>query len=65
MIHFQSKREVGDVIYYLVKYKDYKKLWWEPEENLTGCAEIVENFYLEEKVVWLEMASYDDCHFEK
>eukprot|EP00088_Acartia_fossae_P070901 TRINITY_DN9604_c0_g1_i13.p1 TRINITY_DN9604_c0_g1~~TRINITY_DN9604_c0_g1_i13.p1 ORF type:complete len:509 (-),score=155.29 TRINITY_DN9604_c0_g1_i13:244-1770(-) len=48
--YIKSKREVGDVIYYLVKYKDYKKLWWEPEENLTGCAEIVENFYLEEKV---------------
>lgn len=48
--YIKSKKEVGDTIFYLVKYKDYKKLWWEPEENLTGCNELVENFYLEEKI---------------
>jgi len=48
--YIKSKKEVGDTIYYQVKYRDFKKLWWEPEENLTGCNELVENFYLEEKI---------------
>lgn len=48
--YIKSKKEVGDTIFYQVKYRDFKKLWWEPEENLTGCSELVENFYLEEKI---------------
>jgi len=46
----KAKKEVNDEVFYQVKFKGYKKLWWEPEENVVGCQDLIENFYLEEKL---------------
>ena len=42
---------VADKAWYQVKFENWKKLSWEPEENLTGCQDVIDNFMLEEKVV--------------
>jgi len=41
---------VADKAWYQVKFENWKKLSWEPEENLTGCQDVIDNFMLEEKV---------------
>merc|ERR1719244_1279983 len=35
--------------FYLVKFEGYSKCNWEPEENLDGCQDAIENFLIEEK----------------
>jgi len=35
--------------WYLVKWEKSTKNTWEPEENLTGCQDIIDNFLIEEK----------------
>jgi len=46
----KAKKEVNEEVFYQVKFKGYKKLCWEPEENVVGCQDLIENFYLEEKI---------------
>jgi len=35
--------------WYQVKWEDWAKTTWEPEENLQGCQEAIDNFLVEEK----------------
>jgi len=35
--------------WYQVKWEDWPKTTWEPEENLQGCQEAIDNFLVEEK----------------
>jgi len=47
MIKGMKVRE--DKTWYLVKWEKSSKNTWEPEENLTGCQDIIDNFLIEEK----------------
>eukprot|EP00091_Calanus_sinicus_P003857 TRINITY_DN14020_c0_g1_i1.p1 TRINITY_DN14020_c0_g1~~TRINITY_DN14020_c0_g1_i1.p1 ORF type:complete len:171 (+),score=47.01 TRINITY_DN14020_c0_g1_i1:470-982(+) len=47
MIKGMKVRE--DKTWYLVKWEKSPKNTWEPEENLTGCQDIIDNFLIEEK----------------
>merc|ERR1711862_63717 len=47
MIKGMKVRE--DKTWYLVKWEKSTKNTWEPEENLTGCQDIIDNFLIEEK----------------
>jgi len=47
MIKGMKVRE--DKTWYLVKWEGSSKTTWEPEENLTGCQDIIDNFLIEEK----------------
>jgi len=47
MIKGMKVRE--DKTWYLVKWEGSAKNTWEPEENLTGCQDIIDNFLIEEK----------------
>jgi len=38
-----------DKTWYQVKWEGSEKMTWEPEENLAGCQEVIDNFLLEEK----------------
>merc|ERR1711915_869822 len=38
-----------DKTWYLVKWEKYSKCTWEPEENLSTCQDIIDNFLIEEK----------------
>jgi len=38
-----------DKTYYQVKWEGSSKLTWEPEENLDGCDDAIDNFLIEEK----------------
>jgi len=46
----KAMKTVGDKTWYNVMYEKAKKGHWEPEENLDGCREIIDNFLMEEKV---------------
>lgn len=47
MIKGMKVRE--DKTWYLVKWEKSSKCTWEPEENLSGCQDIIDNFLIEEK----------------
>jgi len=47
MIKGMKVRE--DKTWYFVKWEGSTKCTWEPEENLTGCQDIIDNFLIEEK----------------
>merc|ERR1712025_153112 len=47
MIKGMKVRE--DKTWYLVKWEKSTKNTWEPEENLTGCQDAIDNFLVEEK----------------
>lgn len=38
-----------DKTWYQVKWEGSAKMTWEPEENLAGCQEVIDNFLVEEK----------------
>ena len=40
---------VGEETYYKVKWIGSKKETWEPEENMIGCQDAIDNFLVEEK----------------
>ena len=42
------RREKDDKTFYLIKWVDWPKLTWEPEENLDGCQDLIDA-YLEEE----------------
>ena len=42
-------RVKGDKTMYLVKWVGWAKTNWEPEENLGGCQDLIDNFLIEEK----------------
>ena len=46
----QAMRVVDDKTYYQVKFDGWKKLYWEPEEHLDTCQDLIDNFIIEEKV---------------
>jgi len=46
----KARKVVNDATWYQVKFQGWKKPSWEPEENLTGCQDMIDNFLLEEKV---------------
>jgi len=46
----KAMKVVDDKTWYQVKFDGWKKPSWEPEENLTTCQDMIENFILEEKV---------------
>jgi hypothetical protein len=37
--------------FYCEQFENWAKPSWEPEENLTGCQDAIDNFLLEEKVI--------------
>ena len=37
------------MIFFQVKWDGWPKTTWEPEENLQGCQEAIDNFLVEEK----------------
>jgi len=45
----KGMKVVEDKAFYLVKWYDYNKATWEPEENLGGCQDLIDNFLIEEK----------------
>lgn len=45
----KGMKEIEDKAFYLVKWYDYHKTTWEPEENLGGCQDLIDNFLIEEK----------------
>ena len=36
-------------IWYLVKWKGFSKCTWEPEENVAGCEDFIDNFLIKEE----------------
>ena len=40
---------MGEETYYKVKWIGSKKETWEPEENMIGCQDAIDNFLVEEK----------------
>merc|ERR1740129_1919573 len=46
----KAMKTIGDKTWYQVMYENTKKGHWEPEENLEGCRELIDNFLMEEKV---------------
>ena len=45
----KGMKVVEDKAFYLVKWHNYNKATWEPEENLGGCQDLIDNFLIEEK----------------
>jgi len=45
----KAMKVVEDKAFYLVKWYNYNKATWEPEENLGGCQDLIDNFLIEEK----------------
>ena len=45
-----AKKEVAGELYYQVKFKGWPKLYWEPEENVNGCQDLIYLFEQEEEV---------------
>jgi len=45
----KSMKVVEDKAFYLVKWYNFSKATWEPEENLGGCQDLIDNFLIEEK----------------
>ena len=45
----KGMREKEDKTWYLVKWVGWAKTNWEPEENLGGCQDLIDNFLIEEK----------------
>jgi len=48
--YIKAMKVVAEKTWYLVKFENWAKPSWEPEEHLTGCQDIIDNFLLEEKV---------------
>jgi len=48
--YIKAMKVVEEKAWYQVKFDGWKKLSWEPEENLNGCQDVIDNFLLEEKV---------------
>ena len=58
-----------DKTWYLVKWEGWAKCTWEPEENLGGCDDLIENFLIEEKTKLREdearrQREEEDGHYE-
>lgn len=45
----KGMKVVDDKAWYFVKWHNYSKPSWEPEENLGGCQDLIDNFLIEEK----------------
>ena len=45
----KGMKVVEDKAWYLVKWYNFSKATWEPEENLGGCQDLTDNFLIEEK----------------
>jgi len=45
----KAMKVVDDKAFYLVKWYNFHKATWEPEENLGGCQDLIDNFLIEEK----------------
>ena len=45
----KGMKVVEDKAWYLVKWYNFSKATWEPEENLGGCQDLIDNFLIEEK----------------
>jgi len=46
--------------WYLVKWDGYSKCTWEPEENLGGCNDLIENFEIEERTRKIEARELEE-----
>ncbi|XP_059088238.1 eukaryotic translation initiation factor 5B-like [Tigriopus californicus] len=62
-------RERNGETLYLVKFEGWKKPQWEPEENVEGCQDLIDQFEREEEKKRLEdeareRAQQEDGHFE-
>ena len=65
----KGMKEVGDKAFYLVKWYNFNKATWEPEENLGGCQDLIDNFLIEEKTKLREdearrRREEDEGHYE-
>ena len=45
----KGMKVVEDKAWYQVKWYNFSKPTWEPEENLGGCQDLIDNFLIEEK----------------
>ena len=45
----KGMKVTNDQTLYLVKWEGWGKCTWEPEENLGGCQDLIDNFLIEEK----------------
>jgi len=45
----KGMRVKEDKTWYLVKWEGWSKCTWEPEENVGGCEDLIDNFLIEEK----------------
>lgn len=52
----KGKKEVNGKTYYLIQFVGFAKRSWEPEENVSGCPELVDAFEEEERQKEAEMA---------
>jgi len=46
--------------FFLVKWEGYSKCTWEPEENLGGCEDLIENFEIEERTRKIEARELEE-----
>ena len=53
------KEKAGET-FFLVKWEGYTKCTWEPEENLGGCEDLIENFEIEERTRKIEARELEE-----
>ena len=65
----KGMKVIDDKAWYLVKWYNYGKATWEPEENVGGCQDLIDNFLIEEKTKLKEdearrRREEDEGHYE-